>query len=192
MPIKNSRPHHRRILIRAVPVFLAVYLVSLLVWIQVKDYYSFVITTVASHIIGVIKSAEVGSMIRSGDAIQITFSSPFSTRPDMLVDIPVRTSTYTFNAPLTMGIMASLYGFITRRARAFGEAIMLLLFVHLLYVMSLELKLLTEAFIKAGIEPASDMKLFFFQFLWGFTDNMIIRFEPFLIGFYLFIRFRRQ
>jgi hypothetical protein len=191
MPTENSRPHHRRILIRAVPVFLAVYLVSLLVWIQVKDFYSFYITTVASHIIGFIKSAEVGAMIQSGDAIQITFSSPFSMLPDMLVDIPVKTSTYTFNAPLTLGILASMYGFITRRARAFCEALILLLFVHLLYVMSLELKLLTEAFIKAGIEPASNMKLFFFQFLWGFTDNMVIRFEPFLIGFYIFIRFRR-
>lgn len=191
MPTENSRPRYRHVLTRAVPVFLIAYLVSLVVWIQVKDYYSYAVTVAASHIAGFIKSAKVIEMIQNGDVLVITFSSPFSRRPDMLVDIPVMTSTYTFNVPLTLGIMASMYFFISKRTRAFCEALMLLLFVHFMYVSSLELKLLTEAFIKSGVEPESGLGLFFFQFLWGFTDNMVIRFEPFLIGFYLFIRFRR-
>jgi hypothetical protein len=42
-----------------------------------------------------------------------------------------------------------------------------------------------------GIEPMNKIKLAFYQFLWSFTDNMVIRFEPFLIGIYVFLRFRK-
>jgi len=42
-----------------------------------------------------------------------------------------------------------------------------------------------------GLEKAGNPRIFFYQFLWGFTENMVIRFEPFLIGFYMFIRFRK-
>jgi hypothetical protein len=28
-----------------------------------------------------------------------------------------------------------------------------------------------------------------YRFLWVFTDSMVMRFKPFLVGFYLFARF---
>ena len=38
-----------------------------------------------------------------------------------------------------------------------------------------------------GFEKASSLTIFFWEFLWGFVDNMVVRFEPFLIGAYLFL-----
>ena len=87
--------------------------------------------------------------------------------------------------------MAALFLFISRRRRAYAEAVLILIGVHLLYVFSLELKTLTEVLIQNGIGKESAPQLFFGQFLWSFTDNMVIRFEPFLIGFYMFLRFGR-
>ena len=87
--------------------------------------------------------------------------------------------------------MTALYLFIRRRRRAYAEAILILLAVHLLYVFSLELKTLTEILIQRGIAKESAPQLVLSQFLWSFTDNMVIRFEPFLIGFYMFMRFGR-
>jgi hypothetical protein len=40
------------------------------------------------------------------------------------------------------------------------------------------------------LETVSNARKFVYDFLWSFTDNMVIRFEPFLIGFYLYVRFR--
>lgn len=192
MQIKAIKPHHKQAILRTVPTFLVAYFISLFFWIQVKDYYGFSVTYFTSWIVGIIKDIRVDEIARNGDVIQVAFSAPFSIRPDMVVDIPVRTSNYTFNAPLTFGIMASMYFILQRKIRACAEGLLLLITVHLLYVTSLELKTLTETFLQMDIEPVSQSRLFLLQFLWSFTNNMVIRFEPFLIGFYLFIRFRKQ
>ena len=103
----------------------------------------------------------------------------------------MKTSSYTFNAPLTFAIMTAMYQFISNRKRAYGEALLILLSVHLLYVFSSEAKMLTDVLTERGLEKTSIPRIFFYQLLWGFTDNMVIRFEPFLIGFYMFIRFKK-
>ena len=110
----------------------------------------------------------------------------------MFVELAFRTSSYTFNVPLTFSIMASLHLFIIRRRRAYAEAALLIVLVHFLCVFSLGAESLTEIFMGRGIESFSRIKLFIYQFVYGFTDNMLIRCEPFLIGFYTYIRFRKQ
>ena len=182
----------RQTIIKTVLIFLISYFIALLIWIQVKDYYGYTVTFISSKVIGSIKEAKIDELVKMKDVVRVTFYSPSSPRPDMLVDINVRTSKYTFNVPLTIGIMSAMYFFIGRRWRAFTEALLLLLLIHHIFVMSLEYKILTESFMQVHIEPLSKPRLFMSQFLWSFTNNMVIRFEPFLIGFYLFIRFRRE
>jgi hypothetical protein len=87
--------------------------------------------------------------------------------------------------------MSSLFLFIRRRPRAYSEAIALLLFVHLLFIMTFELKELSTVLMNMKLEPVSSIRISIYEFLWGFTDNMVIRFEPFLIGFYLFVKFKK-
>ena len=170
-------------------MFLISYLISLIVWIQVKDYYGRGITFAVSHLITVVKDVNFEEMTQEGNIIQATFS-PQRYGSNILIDIPVKTSSYTFNAPLTFAIMAALYFFMRRRSRAYVEALLILLLVHFLYVFSLEAKELTAVLIDRGLEPSSTPRTIIYQFMWSFTDNMVIRFEPFLIGFYMFTRFR--
>jgi hypothetical protein len=167
-------------------------MISLLLWIPVKDYYGYAVTFTASRLIGGVRDLKLEEIAQQKDIIQATFSAPSSRKPDLLVDILVKTSLYTFNVPLTCGIMAALYLFIRRKRRAYAEALLILLCVHLVYVITFEGKMLREILTDVGIVPLSRPRIFMDQFLWGFTDNMLIRFEPFLIGFYLFIRFRKQ
>ena len=175
------------VVLRTALIFLASYVLFLFVWIQVKDYYGTGVTVAASKLLTLVKDVSYEGVTRVGEAIEVTFS-PLSRR-DMLVDIPVNTSSYTFNAPLTLSLMATLWLFIGKKGKAYSEALLILLGVHLLYVFSLEWKTLTEILMQWGIDRENNLPLFFSQFLWGFTDNMVIRFEPFLIGFYMFIRF---
>jgi hypothetical protein len=180
---------HKKAVLRAVLVFLVAYPLFLIAWIQVKDYYGSAITVIASKLLTWVKDVTYEGSRQVQDTIEVTFS-PVSWR-DLLVDIPVKTSSYTFNAPLTFALMATLWPFLRKKAHAYAESLLILLGVHLLYVFSLEAKTLTEMLIQQGAERESMIRLFFSQFLWSFTDNMVIRFEPFLIGFYMFIRFGR-
>jgi hypothetical protein len=185
----RQRPLLKKTVFGAVAIFLVSYVVFLFLWIQIKDSYGTAVTVTASKLLTLVKNVSFEEKTISGDTVEATFAP--SDRREMLIDIPVRTSSYTFNAPLTFSFMTALYLFIRRRRRAYAEAILILLAVHLLYVFSLELKTLTEVLIQRGIEKESAPQLVLSQFLWSFTDNMVIRFEPFLIGFYMFTRFGR-
>ena len=175
--------------LRAIIIFLVAYPLFLVSWIQIKDYYGTAVTVTASKLLTLVTDVTYEGSARDGDTIEVTFS-PLSRR-EMLVDIPVKTSSYTFNAPLTFALMATLWLFIKKRRRAYAEALLILLCVHFLYVFSLEAKSLADTLIQRGAAKENVFRLFFTQFFWSFTDNMVIRFEPFLIGFYMFIRFRK-
>lgn len=177
--------------IRTALVFVLSYVIALACWIQVKDYYGYAVTFVSSKFVAGLKNARMTEIMEKGDTIEATFEPSGKTR-GMLVDIPFKTSNYTFNVPLTIAIMAAFWPHLARRGRAYAEACLLLLTVHLLYVFSYGAQQMTAVLIDRGMEQASVPKEFFYEFLWTFTDNMIIRFEPFLIGSYLFFRFRRR
>lgn len=182
----EERSKHKAIVLRTIIIFLISYPLFLLVWIQVKNYYGYVSTYIASKLVMLVQDVRFEGMERAGDTIQATFST--LRHDNVLIDIPVKISSYTFNAPLTFAIMAAFYLFMRRRGRAYAEALLILITVHLLYIFSLEAKLLTEILRDRGIEAVSQLRIVFCQFLWSFTDNMVIRFEPFLIGFYMFLR----
>lgn len=186
-----QRRLRKKVVARTVLVFLAAYFVSLLVWLPIKGGYGYLTTAIASKLAAGLVDAKVEEISSAKDVVQVTFT-PLRKRPDILVDIPVPTSSYTFNTPLTAGIMAALYPFIARRARAYGMALTMLFGVHLLFVFSLEAKELTEVFMRQGLAVPSIPRIAAYQFLWEFVDNMVIRFEPFLIGFYVFLRFGKK
>ncbi len=175
--------------IRTVAVFIISYIVFLVLWIQIKDYYGYAVAYTGAKLVMFVKDVNIEEMRRpQRDTIEVTFS-PLRDY-NMLIDLPVRTSSYTFNAPLTFAIMATLFPFLRRRRRAYLEALLILLSVHLLYVFSLYAEGLTNILIERRLEKPGLHRVILYQFLWQFTDNMVIRFEPFLIGFYMFIRFR--
>jgi hypothetical protein len=181
----------KKLAARTVLVFLGVYFMALLVWLPVKGGYGYLTTAIASRFAAGLTDSKVEEISSAKGVVQVTFA-PLDRRSDMLVDIPVSISSYTFNTPLTVGILAALYPFIARRARAYSEALAMLFLVHLLFVFSFEAKELTEVFIRQGLVVQSMPRVAAYQFLWGFVDNMVIRFEPFLIGFYVFLQFGRK
>lgn len=177
--------------LKAAGLFVLLFFVFLLLWLPVKNTYGYLIVSAASRLAMLVRDVRVEEIIQQErDTIQVTFSH-MKTKTDMLIDIPVKTSAYTFNMPLTFALVASLCFFTARRKRAFAEAFVLILAVHLLYVFSLEANELTVVLTDRKIEKASLPFIAVVQFIWGFTDNMLIRFEPFLIGLYTFLRFSK-
>lgn len=186
----ESKQELRAIVLRSVGVFIVSYLIFLAAWVVVKDHYGSGVTFIASKAAAGMKGLKFEEMLRERDVIQATFS-PRGRGSRILIDVPVKTSSYTFNAPLTLAIMTVLYPFIQKRKKAYAQALLLLLAVHVLYVFTLEAKGVADVLIDKGLEKSGSISGLIYQFLWSFTDNMVVRFEPFLIGLYLYLGFRK-
>lgn len=178
---------HKSVVLKVIFIFLLSYVISSLLWIQVKDGYCYTIALITSKIVAGLRDAKLEDITIENGRVKAIFS-PLENKTNVLVPVSIETN-YTFNAPLTMAIMASLYLFIRRRQRAYTEVVFILLGVHFLYVFSLEIKVITESFMNLGIRKINKPEAYTYQFLWVFTRSMIIRFEPFLIGFYTYMRF---
>jgi hypothetical protein len=185
MDKENNKPLFRSVLIKASLIFIVAYIISLVVWLGVKAYYGMAITTIASHAITLIKNVDVVSILRKGDIISVGFIPQKYGVTILKTTIEVPISNYTFNAPLTFAIMAAFYPFLKRKW-IYLEAILILVVVHFLFVLSMEGEKLSAALETQGYEKGGTASQLFWEFLWGFINNMVVRFEPFLIGAYLY------
>ena len=177
-------------IIRITVIFLAAYVISAVLWIQVKDSYAYLVTIIASKFAAGLKDARLEVITMGKDAISTSFGSLTGNRY-MLFPVSISNYLYTSNVPLTVAILASLYLFIQKKLRAITEAFLILFSTHLLYVFSYESLQLTIAFMMKRIEEFNPLKVTVYQFLWGFTDYMFIRFGPFFIGIYIYLRFQK-
>ena len=193
----------RHPILLSISVFLISYLLILVLWIQVKPYYGKILSMAGAELATGHTKSQVEYITQEKDYTNIQFTRPVMTTKgmgDIVFDIKLSVSNYTFNVPLTFALAAGLYIYFRWKPRYLLEAGIILVFVHLLYIFSFcSLELLknlthSQGGIVYGIRLPSKGEQFFFQFLWEFTDNMVIRFEPFLVAIYLWLRskeFRR-
>jgi len=188
----SSKQSLKSIIIKTTIIFVVSYIVFLLIWLFIKGYYGMAITTVASYLLSLVKSLEITEIVRNKDIISVGFIPDKHGLTQVIkttIDIPI--SNYTFNAPLTLAIMAVFYPFIKSKW-LYLEALIILVFVHLLFVFSLEGQKVTAVLAAQGFENPGNVTHIFWEFLWGFVNNMVVRFEPFLIGAYLYLLRNRE
>ncbi len=183
----NSKPSLKSIIIKAAIIFAVSYGVFFLIWLSISGYYGMAITTIASYLVSIVKGLDITEIVRNKDVISVGFIPDKHGLTQVIkttLDIP--TSNYAFNVPLTLAIMAAFFPFLKSK-RIYIEALAILVIVHLLFVFSLEGQKVTSVLAAQGFENPGSVTIFFWEFLWGFVDNMVVRFEPFLIGAYLFL-----
>ena len=189
----NSRKKLKSIIIKATVIFVVSFIVFLIPWLFIiNSYYGMVIAKIASYFISIVKDLEITEIVRNKDIISVGLipaNAGLSQVVQTIIDIP--TSNYAFNVPLSLAIMATFYPFIKSKW-IYLEVLTILVFVHFLFVFSLEGEKLTQILTIHGYEEPSRVAQIFWEFLWGFVDNMVVRFEPFLIGAYLFFMRNRE
>lgn len=172
-------------------VFCLTYLLLLVLWVQVKDYYGDMLTQVGARLAAK-STGLVMEKIQHGKEIStITFVRAVLTRKgpaDLFLDLKISVSNYSFNVPLTFALVAGLFPFFKWRKRYLIEACFILLFIHMLYIYFFCSLSLLSQLARLGIEAPSKTVQFLLQFMWTLTDNMVIRFEPFLVAVYLWFR----
>jgi hypothetical protein len=175
----------RSVILKSALIFIVAYLISLGLWLGIKGYYGMAVTTIASHAVALVKNVKIVDIVREKDIVAVGFIPKKYGVTILKTTIKVPISNYTFNAPLTFAIMAAFYPFLKRR-RVYAEALLIMVVVHLLFVFSYEAHGLTSELEKQGYQKSSGAVHIFWEFLWGFINNMVVRFEPFLIGAYLY------
>jgi len=188
----NNKQSLKNVIIKTAIIFVVSYGVFFLIWLFISGYYGMVITTVASYLVSIVKGLDITEILRNKDVISVGFIPGKHGLTQVIkttIDIP--TSNYAFNVPLTLAIMAAFYPYIKSKW-LYLEALIILVFVHFLFVFSLEGQKVTAVLAAQGFENPGSVTIIFWEFLWGFVDNMVVRFEPFLIGAYLFLLRNRE
>ncbi len=174
-------------------VFIAAYIIFLFIWIQIKPYYGNLLAHVGGFLAGSTAGAELEKVVHEKDTARVTYARTVMSRGnvgEILMDFKISVSNYSFNVPLSFALVAGLFVFFRWRWRYLMEVSLILVLVHVLYIYSYCTLNLFKELTKAGLKDPSASVQFLLQFLWAFTDNMVIRFEPFLVAAYLWLRNR--
>ncbi len=181
--------------ILAVLLFLVTYGLMVFLWLHVKAFYGMLVTNVGAHLAALITGSLVDRIdIHPEKAIcHFLYQALTSKGPANLhFNVGLSVSAYSYNVPLTIAIVASLFPLVSYRLRWFLEALGLIFAIHLLYVFLYCGLQIYYSLIKAGIKSVWKPEQFFWEFSWVFVDAMVIRFEPFLIGAFLWFRSRTE
>lgn len=174
-----------------VAVFVLSYPLLLALWIQAKPFYGLAVTEVGARLAAAAMGVRVEQVRLAEQFTSVTFACPILLQgaiQEMLIDLKLAASTYSFNVPLTVALVLALLAPLGWDLRALAEALVIVIIVHLLYVSSFCALQIFRQLVTSGIKAPSNTIQFALEFLWNFTDNMIIRFEPFLVAVYLWLR----
>ena len=174
-------------------LFVICYIIFLLLWIQVKPFYGALLTSIGAHLAGITAGAELEKVVQEKDLAKVSYAVTVMRAGnvgEVLMDFRISVSNYSFNVPLSFALTAALFVFFRWHWRYLLEVSLILISVHVLYIYSYCTLNLFKEMARAGLRNPGLPLQFGLQFLWAFTDNMVIRFEPFLVAAYLWLRER--
>jgi hypothetical protein len=181
----------KRIRIRnAVLAFMIGYPLCLVSWIQLRPYYAKPLVRVGAELSALTIGGQVDEFSLEAGVATVSLSAVLATPrgvADLVVDGKLKTDNYTFNVPLTVALLVSAWWIFRWPWHAYLEASLLITGGHLLYVYSYLCLHFLGTLVKLGAVSANLFRDTFWQFLWAFTDNLLIRFEPFLIPVILWL-----
>jgi len=176
-------------------VFLILYPITLFLWLQVKGYYSQVIVRIGADLSAWAMGVEVEKIVYGQEDSLVTFVRSIYTNRgfnDLLLDIKLSVSGYSFNVPLTLSLTVALFYLYKWRKRVFLEIVAILASIHLLAVYSYCSLQIFKQLLNPEPKFFSKVLLFSLEFTWTFADAFIIKFEPFLIGVYLWLTGKKK
>lgn len=167
--------------------FLIFFILCLLVWLFIKPYYGYIISYFATKFVCLVRDFSIKEFALQEDNLIIQLTRPIITTKgvaDLDVNLQTKISNFTFNMPLTLSLLFSMRFLIKYSKRIILEAICLLLIIHFLFMF-----LFVDIYL-INITHKSGPEVMLEEYLWAFVDNLLIRFEPFLIVIYVLMRER--
>lgn len=188
MENQQERVQLRKSFLKIAGIFILSYAIALGIWILVGKYYGYIITYSAAQIVAPVKSLKLDKVSfdqRDKEIIGTYFRTQRQFAKNVGLLQNVNYGHFTFNVPLTIAILATFFPYLIKK-RIYIEVVIILIGIHLIYVIALEGYKLTEVLIKYGYEPVELNHYRAWQYFEGFVKSMVLRFEPFLIGAYMY------
>ncbi len=173
-------------------LFSLIYTICLILWIQIKPYYGNIMTRFGSECAALFSDFRLKDFKHDNETAQISYLRLIYSQKglaDLVIDLTIKVSNYSFNIPLTIALAAVLLPMLKWNSRIMIEILILLLFIHFVYVFfysSLQLFYYSHPNKMPSI--LTIFKQYFLEFMWMFIDNMVVRFEPFLVALYIVFR----
>lgn len=172
-------------------IFILSFSLSLLIWNFIKSYYAVVIINTAVFVNNLISGTYTASSEAGANIVVLHQVKQFVTNTgdlaDLALTITIKISTFTFNFPLTISLVWGISPLIRLKYRKFIEILLFLLFIHFCYVFTLIGLQQYHYMVQAGIINNSTVLKLFWEYTWAFADNLLIRFEPFLVPVYVYL-----
>lgn len=172
-------------------LFLTCFCLFLIVWIRIAPYYGHLLLNAGPRLSAWSMGVRIEEIRYEGEDGVVTFVRPVYTKgglAEAVLDIRLSSSGYSFNAPLTFALVVGLLPFFRWQRRSFLEVVVILCLVHLLCIyFACSLQILYNLSSFGGGKPAGFMH-FVLELCWTFCDKLLIRFEPFLVVVYLWLR----
>ncbi|KJU87491.1 membrane protein [Candidatus Magnetobacterium bavaricum] len=181
--------------------FTAFYVITLALWLSVQNYYGVFIVEIVAPLIASVKGISSELIMHTGNDVTVTFAYRRGGGTPQVMDIIVKTSFYSFSAPLTFAILSAYYPFLRRNAtfsREFASRYGILLFYlqilgalfvfHVVIVFFMIGKDLSVLLADMAV-ATSRQRVEVWRFVGQFIEYIVKRAEPLLVGFYIYIRF---
>ena len=195
-PPETSLFDNKKRIIAAFLIFAAVYPLCLVVWISfVKPTYGLVVGETGTYLAAATFQTRLETFEKGKEVLDIVHAKPMITAEgiaDSVIQLKLYISNFSFNLPLTLAIMIALLPIFHWRPLHLCEAIGLIVFVHLLFVYFFNAAHIYGSLTQMKVIEPSLVKTAFWEFSWTFIDNLVIRFEPFLVIVYLWLRERKR
>lgn len=169
-------------------MFVVSYVVFFFLWLPIKDYYAVALVYVTAPIAAITKGATFDSLERHDGAVSIKLTLKKYLE---ICTLRISTSRYTFNFPLSMAITAVFISRVQRKRQAIAAVLGILAGVHLLYLLSLETLAITRTIYDKDLRDVGFIEMNAHMVLYNFTDELLLRLEPFIMGFVLYFKFYR-
>lgn len=172
-------------------LFIVYFIAILLLWILVKDYYGQFVAFVSSYLISWLQEPELLGITRTGEIFSVEYGVQKNVFTGMYkFKLGLETSEFAYNVPLTLAIIAVSISYI-RNYKVYIVAILVLVLVHILYVYCFQSIKLRSLLTENNLAEFSKAGQFVYEMFWIFLKMLVIRFEPFLMGAYLYIFYQK-
>ncbi len=184
-------------------IFIFALILFLFVWMKIGDYYGLAVTGVGAWTAAFFKEVSVVKQEQSGKYAIIGFLKKKTvsgadvsinknkdngkTDDYILLQARINLFYFTFNTPLTLALIAAFYPFLSKKTVSL-DVLLMLIFIHMAYTFSMIYKELTLQLETFGYEEISFTKVLLWRSLSGFLHKMVLRFEPFLLGLYMYLK----
>jgi hypothetical protein len=170
---------------KIVLLFVVTYPVWLLLWLPAKDYYAAGIAYCGAEFTPMFQKVSFESLEMKHDQIAMKFGFNLPGNRINSASVMINTSTYAFSVPLILALLSAFVPFLEKKKGPVLTIVAAVLGIHFLHVFLDQNYAIAMAFTSAGYMTGGEVWIFCRRYLSEWMEFLVLRFLPFLCGFYL-------